>query len=156
MEVGHPSPRGRASIYPPAMQTKTAKSQRGVSLAAPIPILRSFDEKKMRDFYVGFLGFKVDWEHRFEKNTPLYLQVSRNGCVLQISEHFGDGTPGTKIKIETQGLDAYQRALLAKKYRHARPGIMEFEWGERAMTIADPFGNALIFFERLPRAAKKK
>ena len=29
------------------------------------PILRIFDEAKAREFYVDFLGFKVDWEHRF-------------------------------------------------------------------------------------------
>src|SRR5690349_4182951 len=51
------------------------------------PILRSFDEAKAREFYVGFLGFKVDWEHRFEPDTPLYMQVSRDGCVLHLSEH---------------------------------------------------------------------
>ena len=30
------------------------------------PILRIFDEAKAKEFYVAFLGFKVDWEHRFE------------------------------------------------------------------------------------------
>lgn len=45
------------------------------------PILRIFDESKAVEFYVDFLGFKVDWQHRFEANFPLYLQVSRaNAC----------------------------------------------------------------------------
>ena len=26
-----------------------------------VPILRSFDEAKAREFYVDYLGFKVDW-----------------------------------------------------------------------------------------------
>lgn len=30
-------------------------------LRAVAPILRIFDEAKAREFYVGFLGFKVDW-----------------------------------------------------------------------------------------------
>ena len=46
-------------------------------LSAPTPILRSFDAAKAREFYVDFLGFKVDWEHRFGDNFPLYMQVSR-------------------------------------------------------------------------------
>ena len=54
------------------------------------PILRIFDEAKAREFYVDFLGFKVDWEHRFEPGLPLYLQVSKDGCVLHLSEHHGD------------------------------------------------------------------
>ncbi len=49
------------------------------------PILRSFDEAKAKEFYVAFLGFKVDWEHRFEPGLPLYMQVSRGACVLHIS-----------------------------------------------------------------------
>lgn len=38
--------------------------------------------------------FRVDWEHRFEPGFPLYLQVSRDGLVLHLSEHHGDGSPG--------------------------------------------------------------
>ena len=30
----------------------------------PTPVLRTFDEAKAREFYFGFLGFQVDWEHR--------------------------------------------------------------------------------------------
>lgn len=36
-----------------------------------IPILRIFDEAKAREFYIDWLGFSVDWEHRFNSNTPL-------------------------------------------------------------------------------------
>ncbi len=55
-------------------------------------MLRSFDEAKAREFYVGFLGFTIDWEHRFEPDLPLYMQVSRDGIVFHISEHHGDGS----------------------------------------------------------------
>ena len=44
---------------------------------APVPILRIFDEAKAREFYLGFLGFTVDFEHRFEPGTPIYLGISR-------------------------------------------------------------------------------
>ena len=50
-----------------------------------IPILRIFDEAKTLEFYVEWLGFKVDWTHRFDKNEPLYMQVSRDGLVLHLS-----------------------------------------------------------------------
>ncbi len=59
------------------------------------PILRSFDEAKAREFYVGWLGFTIDWEHRFEPDTPLYMQVSRDGIGLHISHHHGDGSPAS-------------------------------------------------------------
>jgi hypothetical protein len=65
-----------------------------VNLGKTTPILRIFDEAKARQFYLDFLGFKVDWEHRLEPDLPLYLQVSREGCVLHLSEHHGDCSPG--------------------------------------------------------------
>lgn len=115
-----------------------------MSLGNPIPILRSFDEAKAKEFYIGFLGFNVDFEHRFEPGLPLYMQVSRDGCVLHLSEHHGDASPGAAIRIETSELDTFQAELIAKQYGFARPGIDEQPWG-RDMSVKDPFGNRLIF-----------
>jgi hypothetical protein len=50
------------------------------------------------------------------------------------------------MRIETNELDAFQRELLAKRYKHARPGVNEMPWGTRDMSIKDPFGNTLTFF----------
>jgi catechol 2,3-dioxygenase-like lactoylglutathione lyase family enzyme len=111
---------------------------------AVVPILRLFDETSTRAFYVDFLGFAVDWEHRFAADLPLYMQVSRGGCVLHLSEHHGDATPGSAVRITTADLDELQAELAAKQYKHARPGIVEQPWG-RDMAIADPAGNRLIF-----------
>jgi len=115
-----------------------------MTLGNPIPILRIFDEAKAREFYAGFLGFTIDFEHRFEPGLPLYMQVSRDGCVLHLSEHHGDASPGAAIRIETSELDALQAELIAKQYGFARPGIDEQPWG-RDMSVKDPFGNRLIF-----------
>jgi hypothetical protein len=38
------------------------------------PILRILDEAKAKEFYVDFLGFKVDWEHRAE-GAALYADI---------------------------------------------------------------------------------
>jgi uncharacterized glyoxalase superfamily protein PhnB len=116
-----------------------------------IPILRIFDEAKAREFYVDFLGFQVDWEHRFEPGTPLYMQVSKDGARMHLSEHFGDGTPGTNVRIECAGVREHQQTLLAKRYKNARPGVQEQEWGSREMSISDPFNNKLIFWEELAK-----
>jgi uncharacterized glyoxalase superfamily protein PhnB len=116
-----------------------------MTLGKITPILRIFDETKAKEFYVGFLGFKVDWEHRFEDNTPLYIQISKDDCIIHLSEHFGDGSPGAAMRILTSDVDAFQRELIAKQYRHSRPGVQEMPWGSRDMSIADPFGNRLTF-----------
>lgn len=115
---------------------------------SPIPILRSFDEAKAREFYVDFLGFTVDWEHRFDNNAPLYMQLSKDKCVIHLSEHHGDSSPGASLRILTRNLDAYQKALLEKQYKNARPGVQNMPWGTRDMAISDPFGNKLIFNEQ--------
>ena len=66
-------------------------------LQAAIPILRIFSVEKARDFYLDFLGFTWDWEHRFEAGFPLYAQVHRDDLVLHLSEHHGDATPGSAV-----------------------------------------------------------
>lgn len=116
---------------------------------APIPIFRSFDETKAREFYVDFLDFTVEFEHRFEPDTPLYLSLRRDGVELHLSEHFGDAAPGSTIRIAVDDVQALQAELLAKKYRHARPGVQDQPWGCREMTINDPFGNKIIFYSEL-------
>lgn len=113
------------------------------------PILRIFDEAKAREFYIDFLGFTVDWQHRFEPGLPVYMQVSKDGCVLHLSEHNGDCCPGAALRIETNRLDDFQRELLAKNYRYARPGIEPMPWGSRDMSIMDPFGNRLTFTDAI-------
>jgi uncharacterized glyoxalase superfamily protein PhnB len=123
-----------------------------VILGAPVPILRIFDEAKAREFYVGFLGFAWDWEHRFAPDLPLYAQVSRGAAVLHLSEHHGDACPGAAHRIRVEaGLDALHAALTEARYRHARPGIETAPWGERSVTVTDPFGNRLIFFAPVAR-----
>ena len=112
------------------------------------PILRIFDEAKAREFYVDFLGFKIDWEHRFEPGLPLYMQISKDRCILHLSEHYGDSTPGAALRIGVDELEAFQKELLAKEYKHARPGIEDMPWGTRDMSIRDPFGNRLTFTNR--------
>ncbi|WP_411879161.1 glyoxalase superfamily protein [Polaromonas sp. YR568] len=116
-----------------------------MSFGKTTPILRIFDEAKAREFYVDFLDFKVDWEHRFGEGMPLYMQVSKGGCVLHLSGHHGDCSPGAAMRIETDELEAFQRELLARQYKYARPGIEDMPWGSRDMSISDPFGNRLTF-----------
>jgi catechol 2,3-dioxygenase-like lactoylglutathione lyase family enzyme len=111
------------------------------------PVHRIFDIAKAHEFYVGFLGFRIDWEHRFEPDLPLYMQVSLGGIHLHLSEHHGDASPGAKTLIATRGLAAYRADLIGKGYRYMRPGLERQPWGETTMTVVDPFYNRLIFSE---------
>ena len=73
--------------------------ENGPYLQTAIPVLRIFSVEKAKEFYLGFLGFTWDWEHRFADNFPLYAQVSRSGIVLHLSEHHGDACPGSATMI---------------------------------------------------------
>ena len=118
-----------------------------LSYIRTVPILRSFDEGKAREFYVDFLGFSIDWEHRFEPGLPLYMQLSRAGILLHVSEHHGDGSPGVNVRIDVTGLRDFHEELIAKRYKNMRPGLETPEWGGTEMTVIDPAGNRLIFVE---------
>ena len=115
-------------------------------LGTVTPILRIFDIAKAREFYVGFLGFDVRWQHRFDDNAPLYMAVGRDDCVLHLSEHHGDGSPGANIFVRMQGVEELHKEISARGYRFMRPGIEHEPWG-RVMTVIDPFGNRIQFCE---------
>ncbi|GGJ82956.1 glyoxalase superfamily protein [Pseudomonas matsuisoli] len=117
-------------------------------LGGVVPVLRSFDEAKARAFYIEFLGFEVRWTHRFELELPLYMEVARGDCVLHLSEHHGDACPGAQVRIGCKDIDAYCASLLASQYGNARPSVNTMPWGDREMSITDPFGNRLTFTEQ--------
>jgi uncharacterized glyoxalase superfamily protein PhnB len=125
------------------------------ALGGTTPILRIFDIAKAHEFYLDFLGFEVQWEHRFEDNAPLYTEVARDGCVLHLSEHYGDATPGSAVRIRVEDIAALHRELVAKAYRFAKPGLCETPWKTREVSVTDPFGNRLHFFEEMPGYARR-
>jgi catechol 2,3-dioxygenase-like lactoylglutathione lyase family enzyme len=118
-----------------------------INLEKAIPVLRIFDEAKAREFYVDFLGFKVDWEHRFEPGMPLYMQVSRGDFLLHLTEHHGDACPGSAVFVRMSGIKEFHAELTAKKYGYAKPGLVNTPWKTREVSVKDPFGNRLSFNE---------
>jgi len=112
-----------------------------------IPVLRIFDVAKAKEYYVDFLGFSVDWEHRFEENFPLYMQISRGGLVIHLSEHHGDGSPGANLYVRMNGIEEFHRELLGKQYRYARPGLEDTFHNSKEICVRDPFGNQIRFNE---------
>lgn len=129
-------------------EDKLPASPDGVSLGMGIPILRIFDLEKAREFYLGFLGFSMDWDHRYGENFPIYMQVSRSGLKLHLSEHHGDASPGSTVFVWMQGVDAYRAELIGKSYPYSKPGIQEEGPGGRMLEVPDPFGNRIRFCEK--------
>ena len=114
-------------------------------LSRTTPILRSFDEVKAREFYVFFLGFEVVFEHRFHDGAPLYMGIRRGDCSLHLSEHHGDTTPGSSMRIQVEDIDAFCAELQSRNYSYSQPRVENTPWGTRDFTVSDPFGNRLTF-----------
>ncbi|MEC3948987.1 glyoxalase superfamily protein [Sphingobium sp. HWE2-09] len=116
------------------------------------PVLRSFDEARTRAFYCDFMGFEQVFAHRFEPDLPLYMGVKLGACELHLSEHYGDATPGSAIRIAVDDVTAYVAQLRAKNFGNARPGApKKTDWGGLETTITDPAGNRLMFYTYLPK-----
>lgn len=124
-----------------------------IEFGRAIPTFRIFSLDKAREFYVDFLGFKVDWEHQFEPDLPVYMQVSRGDFIIHLSEHYGDATPGSTVLVHMSGIEELHRELIGKQYRHARPGLEKREWGVMQVAVTDPFGNRIVFNEPIDKSA---
>ncbi|TGR33216.1 MULTISPECIES: glyoxalase superfamily protein [unclassified Mesorhizobium] len=110
------------------------------------PIVRIVDVAKAHEFYLGFLGFTVDWEHRYGESSPIYTQVSRGDLALHLSEHAGDATPGGNMVVYMTGIRDFHKELAGKEYRYMNPGL-EHEDGRLTVEVIDPFSNHIRFME---------
>lgn len=111
------------------------------------PIFRIFDVEKATLFYLDFLGFKMDWEHRYEEHMPLYIQISLHDAVIHLSEHHGDASPGGAIRIKIDDVKDYHSVLLSKEHAYSKLDIEETPWGTIELTVIDPFSNRIVFYE---------
>lgn len=124
------------------------ENQRHAAGTGPaIPVLRILDEAPARAFYLDYLGFAVEWEHRFEPALPLYLRIRRDRTLLDLSEHHGDGTFGSVVWVPVADVTALHADISSRPHPRLRPGIEHDAPGGPTLTVTDPFGNALRFCE---------
>ena len=115
-----------------------------------IPVLRIFSVDKAVEFYIDYLGFKEDFRHQaevVEGEGPVFLQVSRDNVRIRLSEHHGDACPGSANYLGLHGIDAFYQELKSRKYPYMNPSIVDTPWKSRQISVWDPFGNRLHFFE---------
>lgn len=117
---------------------------------AAVPLLRIQDEQIARRFYVDFLGFAPRWEHRFAPGLPLYLRLQRDATIVDLSEHHGDGTPGTVVWIPVGDVRALRAEVAERPHPRVNPGIDADAPGGPTLEIPDPFGNVLRFCQPTP------
>ena len=117
-----------------------------------VPTFRIFSLEKAREFYSTFSASRSSGSTVSHPDAPVFMQVSRGGVAFHLSEHHGDGTPGSIAYVYTTGVRALHRELIEKKYRYNRPGLNEQEWGMTEVTVTDPFNNRITFGERTAAA----
>lgn len=81
------------------------------------------------------LGFRREWEHRFEPGFPVFLSVARGDLRLYLSEHKGDARPNTLIHLYVDDIEVVSEEF----------GVPVDEEGlaGRECDLEDPDGNRL-------------
>ena len=119
-----------------------------MKIVKTIPVLRIFDYAKAIEFYIDWLGFAIVWEHTFEESTPVYMEIEKDGLTIHLSEHHGDGTPGSHVFIWCEGVKEYHIELINKKYKYNRPGLEKTFYDALSFVVNDPFNNKISFNEK--------
>ena len=113
-----------------------------------VPTLRITNYARSKAFYVDALGFQIDWEHRFKPNFPVFMQVSRDGLALFLTEHAGDCPVGGLVHFYVPDVDAWYAEFQSKGVPVKEPPNESLQ-GLRDMTVVDPDGNKLRICTRL-------
>ncbi|WP_432572299.1 glyoxalase superfamily protein [Kineococcus sp. SYSU DK005] len=115
------------------------------AFAPGVPVLRVVSAQVALGFYRDYLGFTLDWEHRYAPGFPLYVQVSRGQTVLHLSEHHGDGSPHGVVWIAVGDVHALHTELRSRQTAPLRPGVDMHSPGGPTLEVIDPCGNVLRF-----------
>ena len=98
-----------------------------------VPILRVADADSAVAWYMR-LGFRKEWEHRFDPDCPAFVSVARGPVRLFLSEHLGDARPDTLVGLVVDDTDAIETEF--GRPSGDQPYGCDFE-------LRDPDGNRL-------------
>ena len=120
------------------------------SLKSSIPVIRMLDEAKAKSFYLDFLGYRIDWEHRSSDvvDSPLYMQIHQGDSILHLNGHAESDAPVCEVRIPVENLDQYCEYLCAKTTGPEKPSVVDprYEGRKSDMNLIDPSGNHLVFW----------
>lgn len=133
------------------MSDPLASGIESLGFGSSIPVLRMLDERRSRAFYLAYLGFEVEWEHRFRPESPkspLYLQVRLGDAVLHLDGHAGEETPTSQVRIPVRELEVYAAHLRQKPPADLKPEAVDprGEGHNTDLNLYDPSGNLLVFW----------
>ena len=108
-----------------------------------IPILPVEDLAKSVEYYVGVLGFELDWH-----DPGVIASVSRGRCGLFLVEH-DQGHPGTWVYVGVPDAESVYKEYVARSAIIRQPAT-NFDWGCEVQ-VSDLDGNVLrMGSDRIP------
>jgi catechol 2,3-dioxygenase-like lactoylglutathione lyase family enzyme len=122
-------------------------------LKQAIPVLHITNADASEAFYCGLLGFRREFQVPASETNrdPCYMGVSRDGAVVYLSSHAGDGVSGGAVYFLSDDVDALHAEFVAKNVRiHIAP--VDQTWGMRELYVRDPDGNSVRFGAPLGRS----
>lgn len=124
-----------------------------MSRAFPCFGIKDYDEAM--SYYLGFLGFKVDFEWREAEDAPVYMGISRGSSpgitqgeiALHLTEHMVALRIGVMADVED--VHAFHDDLKSRGSKAA--GVLTDQpWGKTELHLKDPWENLLIFTSPTP------
>jgi len=99
-----------------------------------IPVLLLTNADVTEAFYCRLLGFRREFEvpASERKRDPCCLGLSRDGAVLYLSSHAGDGVVGGVVYLLTDKVDALHGEFVAKNV-HIHVAPVDQSWGMREL-----------------------
>ena len=113
-----------------------------------IPQLRITNAEQSLGFYIHRLGFKIDWEHRFGPGYPLFVQLTRQGQTIFLTEHTGDCEVGGAVYFVIPDA-AHCLSEFEQNGVVPTNTLSNTPWGTREFLLTDPDGNRLRFASEL-------
>lgn len=121
---------------------------------AIIPTMKCSAIGRSVAFYTQVLDFEVrrEWS---ELTDPGFAWLTRDGEVLHLSSHRGDGAFGQAVVVKVSAIDALFQTFLSRGLKTpgspdspVHQGPLDQTWGTREFYVDDPDGNTLRFTQR--------
>jgi catechol 2,3-dioxygenase-like lactoylglutathione lyase family enzyme len=120
-----------------------------LKLSPAIPVLHVTNARTAVDFYRK-LGFVLLFgaPDGVVPADPCYVGIMRDGAVLHLSSHAGDGAAGGVVYVMTEDVDRLHEELRGRNVA-VHLGPIDQTWGMREMYVRDPDGNSIRFGQRI-------
>lgn len=106
-----------------------------------VPILPSDDLRVAKEFYVGKLGFTVEWESTADGSNGI-MGLAMGTLELTIDCPMSGHGRNACASLRVNSADAYYDEWRKKVNMQGPPH--DESWGARTFSVIDPFGNSIF------------